>query len=142
MGFCTEAELQEFFRSAPEFERILVRSGIRLIKYWFNVSAEEQERRFQGRINNPAKRWKLSPMDIKSRARWADYSKAKDAMFKHTDITQAPWHVVPADVKPHARLNVISHLLSQFAYKTMTPEKIALPERQKRGGPVQAPMED
>lgn len=142
MGFCTEEEYQEFFRATPEFERTLVRSGITLIKYWFSVSDEEQERRFHDRINDPTKRWKLSPMDTESRARWVDYSKAKDAMFQHTDIKQAPWYVVPADVKRHARLNVISHLLSQFAYKTMKPKKIKLPERQKRGGYVRPPMED
>ena len=142
MGFCTEEEYQEFFRSTPEFECALVRSGIKLIKYWFSVSDDEQERRFQDRVNDPAKRWKLSPMDTESRAHWVDYSKAKDVMLQHTDIKQAPWHVVPADVKRHARLNVILHLLSQFAYKTMKPEKIKLPERQKRGGYVRAPMED
>ena len=111
MGFCTEDEYEEFLRSCPEFERMLVRSGIILVKYWFSVSDEEQERRFQARIANPTKRWKLSPMDLESRARWVDYSRAKDEMFRHTDIKQAPWWVVEADDKERARLNCIHHLL-------------------------------
>ena len=110
MGFCTEEEYVEFLRSCPEFERMLVRSGILLIKYWFSVSDEEQERRFQARIANPTKRWKLSPMDLESRGRWVDYSRAKDEMFRHTDIKQAPWWVVHADDKERARLNCIHHL--------------------------------
>ncbi|MFG1490343.1 polyphosphate kinase 2, partial [Oceanospirillum sp. HFRX-1_2] len=112
MGFCSDEEYQEFLRSCPEFERMLVRSGITLIKYWFSVSDEEQERRFKDRINRPHKRWKLSPMDLQSRTRWVEYSKAKDAMFVHTDIPEAPWYVVDGEVKKRARLNVISHLLS------------------------------
>ena len=112
MGFCTDEEYQEFLRSCPEFERMLVRSGIILIKYWFSVSDEEQERRFQARINDPKRRWKLSDMDLESRRRWVEYSKAKDDMFAHTDIKQAPWFVVNADDKKKARLNTISHLLS------------------------------
>jgi polyphosphate kinase len=108
MGFCTEAEYLEFLRSCPEFERMLIRSGIILIKYWFSVSDEEQERRFQARIEDPTKRWKLSPMDLKSRERWVEYSKAKDDMFASTDIKQAPWYVVNADDKQRARLNCIS----------------------------------
>ena len=112
MGFCTEDEYQEFLRSCPEFERMLVRSGIILVKYWFSVSDAEQERRFQDRLDDPTKRWKLSPMDVESRSRWIDYSKAKDEMFAHTDIKQAPWWVVRSDDKKRARLNVISHLLS------------------------------
>ena len=111
MGFCTDEEYQEFLRSCPEFERMLVRSGIILVKYWFSVSDEEQERRFQARISNPTKRWKLSPMDLESRARWVDYSRAKDEMFRYTDIKQAPWWVVQADDKERARLNCIHHLL-------------------------------
>ncbi|HEV8682116.1 MAG TPA: polyphosphate kinase 2, partial [Actinomycetota bacterium] len=127
MGFCTEDEYQEFLRSCPEFERMLVRAGIILIKYWFSVSDEEQERRFQQRIMNPTKRWKLSPIDLQSRARWVEYSRAKDEMFKYTDIKQAPWYVVASDVKQRARLNVISHLLSLIPYEDLTPDPIELP---------------
>ncbi len=112
MGFCTEAEYLEFLRSCPEFERMLVRSGTILVKYWFSVSDEEQERRFHDRLKDPTKRWKLSPMDLESRSRWVEYSRAKDEMFAHTDIKQAPWYVVNADDKKCARLNVIRHLLS------------------------------
>jgi len=142
MGFCGEDEYQEFLRSCPEFERMLVRSGIILLKYWFSVSDAEQERRFQGRLNDPTKRWKLSPMDVESRSRWMDYSKAKDEMFAHTDIKQAPWWVVRSDVKKRARLNVISHLLSVIPYQDLTPEPIVLPPRQKDTGYVRPPMED
>ena len=142
MGFCSEDEYQEFLRSCPEFERMLVRSGIILLKYWFSVSDAEQERRFQGRLNDPTKRWKLSPMDVESRSRWMDYSKAKDEMFAHTDIKQAPWWVVRSDVKKRARLNVISHLLSVIPYRDLTPEPIVLPPRQKDTGYVRPPMED
>ena len=142
MGFCTEAEYEEFLRSCPEFERMLVRSGIILIKYWFSVSDEEQEKRFRARIDDPTKRWKLSPMDLESRARWVDYSKAKDRMFAVCDIPQAPWNVVNADDKKRARLNCIHHLLSQIQYKDLTPEKIELPPRQKRKGYVRPPLSD
>jgi polyphosphate kinase 2 len=142
MGFCTEDEYQEFLRSCPEFERMLVRSGIILVKYWFSVSDEEQERRFQARLADPTKRWKLSPMDVESRARWMDYSRAKDEMFAHTDIKQAPWWVVRSDNKRRARLNVISHLLSMVPYEDLTPEPIVLPPRQKETGYVRPPMED
>jgi polyphosphate kinase 2 len=142
MGFCTEDEYQEFLRSCPEFERMLVRSGIILLKYWFSVSDAEQERRFQDRLDDPTKRWKLSPMDVESRSRWMDYSKAKDEMFAHTDIKQAPWWVVRSDNKKRARLNVISHLLSMIPYEDLTPEPIALPERQKDTGYVRPPMDD
>ena len=142
MGFCTEEEYQEFMRSCPEFERMLVRSGIILIKYWFSVSDEEQEKRFQGRIKDPTKRWKLSPMDVESRNRWIEYSKAKDQMFAHTDIKQAPWYVVNADVKKHARLNCIKHLLSMIDYEDLTPGPIELPSREKAGGYVRPPMSD
>ena len=114
----------EFLRSVPEFERMLVRSGIILIKYWFSVSDKEQERRFQARINDPTKRWKLSPMDLDSRARWVEYSRAKDEMFAHTDIKQAPWYVVNADNKMCARLNCIRHLLSMIPFEDLTPEQI------------------
>jgi polyphosphate kinase 2 len=142
MGFCTDDEYAEFLRSVPEFERMLVRSGIILIKYWFSVSDKEQELRFQERINNPTKRWKLSPMDLNSRARWVEYSKAKDEMFAHTDIKQAPWHVVNADNKKCARLNCIRHLLSMIPFDDLTPEPISLPPRQTDGGYVRPPITD
>ena len=142
MGFCTDEEYGEFLRSVPEFERMLVRSGTTLIKYWFSVSDEEQERRFQARIADPTKRWKLSPMDLNSRARWLEYSKAKDEMFAHTDIKQAPWYVVNADNKMCARLNCIHHLLSMIRYEDLTPEPINLPPRQAEGGYVRPPMSD
>jgi len=142
MGFCTEDEYQEFLRSCPEFERMLVRSGIILIKYWFSVSDAEQERRFQARINDPTKRWKLSPMDLQSRSRWLDYSRAKDEMFAHCDIKQAPWYVVHADDKKRARLNCIAHLLSLIPYRDLTPEAIELPPRQADQGYVRPPMTD
>jgi polyphosphate kinase 2 len=142
MGFCTEDEYQEFMRSCPEFERMLVRSGIILIKYWFSVSDEEQEHRFQSRLEEPHKRWKLSPMDLESRRRWVDYSKAKDQMFAHTDIKQAPWYVVNSDVKKHARLNCIAHLLSMIPYEDLTPEPIELPKREEGVGYVRPPITD
>jgi len=142
MGFCTEEEYREFLRTCPEFERMLVRSGIILIKYWFSVSNEEQERRFQKRIFHPEKHWKLSPMDLESRARWVEYSKAKDAMFAHTDIKQAPWYVVDGDDKKRARLNVITHLLNMIDYEDLTPEPIVLPPRQDERGYVRPPLSD
>jgi len=142
MGFCTEEEYQEFLRSSPEFERMLVRSGIKVIKYWFSVSDAEQERRFQSRLDDPTKRWKLSPMDLESRARWEDYSMAKDTMFAHTDIAEAPWYVVEADSKKRARLNVIHHLLSMFPYRDLTPDPIALPPREPDSGYVRPPIAD
>jgi polyphosphate kinase 2 len=142
MGFCTDAEYQEFLRTCPEFERMLVRSGIILIKYWFSVSDEEQERRFQGRITDKTKRWKLSPMDVESRKRWVEYSKAKDEMFVHTDIKQAPWYVVEADVKKRARLNCISHLLSLIPYQDLTPEPVKLPPRQPADEYIRPPKSD
>ncbi|MCP4183705.1 MAG: polyphosphate kinase 2 [Hyphomicrobiales bacterium] len=142
MEFCSEEEYKEFMRSCPEFERMLVRSGIQLIKYWFSVSDEEQERRFQKRLTDPTKRWKLSPMDLESRKRWVDYSKAKDMMFSHTDIKQAPWYVVNSDVKKHARLNCINHLLSLIAYEDLTPATIELEERPPQSGYVRPPMDD
>ena len=142
MGFCTDEEYHEFFRACPEFERMLIRSGILLIKYWFSISDEEQERRFQARIEDPVKRWKLSPMDLESRARWVEYSKAKDEMFQYTDIKQAPWYVVPADNKKRARLNCIRHLLSLIPYKDLTPEPIELPPRQKNKGYIRPPITD
>ena len=132
MGFCTELEHSEFLRSCPEFERMLVRSGTLLVKYWFSVNDEEQERRFQERLKNPTKRWKLSPMDLESRSRWVEYSRAKDEMFAHTDIKQAPWYVVNADDKKCARLNVIRHLLGQVPYEDLTPPSIKLPPLDRR----------
>jgi polyphosphate kinase len=131
MGFCTGEEYREFLRSVPEFEAMLIRSGIILIKYWFSVSDEEQERRFQDRITNPTKRWKLSPMDLEARSRWVEFSKAKDEMFRHTDTEQSPWYVVPSDDKRRARLNVIQHLVSLIPYQDLTPEPLALPPRQQ-----------
>ncbi len=142
MGFCTDEEYQEFLRSCPEFERMLVRSGIILIKYWFSVSDEEQEHRFQSRLIEPHKRWKLSPMDLESRKRWVEYSKAKDQMFAHTDIKQAPWYVVKSDIKKHARLNCIAHLLSLIPYEDLTPEAIVLPKREEGIGYVRPPITD
>jgi polyphosphate kinase 2 len=142
MGFCTEEEYREFLRSCPEFERMLVRSGVILIKYWFSVSDEEQEQRFRARIDDPTKRWKLSPMDLESRTRWIEYSRAKDEMFKYTDIKQAPWWVVNSDDKRRARLNCISHLLSMIPYEDLTPEPIKLPPRQDHVGYVRPPMSD
>lgn len=142
MGFCTEAEYQEFMRSCPEFERMLVRAGFILIKYWFSVSDEEQERRFQARIDDPTKRWKLSPMDLESRRRWVQYSVAKDEMFKYTDTKQCPWYVVNSDDKRRARLNLITHLLSLIPYEDLTPEAIVLPEREKNEGYVRPPITD
>jgi polyphosphate kinase 2 len=131
MGFCTEEEYREFLRTAPEFERMLIRSGIILLKYWFSVSDEEQERRFEARNKNPIKRWKLSPMDLESRKRWFDYSRAKDAMFKATDLEDSPWYMVEADDKRRARLNCIAHLLSRIDYQDLTPMQITLPEPQQ-----------
>jgi len=142
MGFCTDAEYREFLRSTPEFERMLIRSGIRLIKYWFSVSDEEQEKRFQRRIDDPTKRWKLSQMDLASRTKWVEFSKAKDQMFAHTDIKQAPWYVVKSDIKKHARLNCIAHLLSMIPFKDLTPESITLPKRKEGIGYVRPPIED
>ena len=142
MGFCTEEEYREFLRSCPEFERMLVRSGIILIKYWFSVSDAEQERRFQNRINDPVRRWKLSPVDVQGRSRWVDFSKAKDTLFAHTDIKQAPWYVVDADSKKAARLNCISHLLSLIPYEDVPWEDVELPERQSGVGYVRPPISD
>ena len=142
MGFCTEEEHREFLRSCPYFERMLVRSGTVLIKYWFSVSDVIQEERFQDRIKNPSKRWKLSPMDVESRKRWVEYSKAKDEMFAHTDIKQAPWYVVDADDKKRARLNCIHHLLSQVPYEDPEPTDVVLPPRPNMEGYVRPPLSD
>ncbi len=142
MGFCTEAEYREFLHSCPEFERMLVRDGIILVKYWFSVSDAEQERRFQARIADPAKHWKLSPMDLESRARWVEFSRAKDDMFARTDIEQAPWYVVNADDKKRARLNVIHHLLSLIPYVDLPEPPVVLPPRQRDHGYVRPPLSD
>jgi len=142
MNFCSEEEYREFLRSCPEFERMLIRSGVILIKYWFSVSDEEQERRFQARLKDPKKRWKLSPMDIESRNRWVEYSMAKDAMFAHTDSKQAPWYVVNSDVKKHARLNCIKHLLDTIPYEDLTPETITLEQRKSNSNYVRPPITD
>lgn len=140
MGFCTKGEYEEFLRSCPEFERMLIRSGILLIKYWFSVSDEEQEARFQARANDPTKQWKLSPMDLVARSKWVEYSMAKDTMFEYTDIRESPWYVVNADDKKSARLNCMSHLLSLIPYKTIKTPKITLPPRQKIKGYVRPPL--
>lgn len=140
MGFCTEEEVREFFRSVPEFENMLIRSGIILIKYWFSVSNEEQERRFQARIKDITRRWKLSPMDLASRTKWVEYSKAKDEMFRYTDTKLSPWYVVNSDNKEMARLSCISHLLSKIPYEDLTPEPIVLPPRQADDNYVRPPM--
>jgi len=134
MGFCTKQQVKEFYQSCPEFERMLVRSGVILIKYWLSVSDDEQEKRFIERIENPAKRWKLSPMDLEARSRWVDYSRAKDEMFKHTDIPETPWYVVDADDQKRARLNCIHHLLGRIPYEDLTPGALKLPPRQKARG--------
>lgn len=129
MGFCTDAQYHEFMQTCPEFERMLVRSGIILLKYWFSVSDDEQERRFQSRTLDPARRWKLSPMDLESRDRWVEFSQAKDKMFAHTNIPEAPWFTVEADDKKRARLNCINHVLSKIPYVDMTPEPLKLEPR-------------
>ncbi len=143
MGFCSDDEYDDFMRACPDFERMLIRSGITLIKYWFSVDDEEQEKRFQARMDTPTKRWKLSPMDLESRDRWQAYSKAKDAMFAYTDTKQSPWYVVNADVKKHARLNTMEHLLSMFDYQDLTPKKFDLPKRTGISGEyVRSPMDE
>jgi len=140
MGFCTDEEYEYFLHACPRFERLLQRSGIRLVKYWFSVSAQEQERRLRSRVDNPVKRWKISEMDLESRKRWTDYSRAKDAMFEYTDTKQAPWYVVPSDDKKRARLNCIQHLLSQFDYQDILPGPIQLPPLQDQAGYVRPPV--
>lgn len=139
MGFCTNEEYLEFLRSCPEFERMLIRSGIHLIKYWFSVSDEEQEKRFSERIKNPLKRWKFSAMDLESRAKWVEYSKAKDEMFAHTDTKQSPWYVVNGDDKKRARLNCIRHLLDQVPYKPMELKEINLDPLPEDQGYIRPP---
>ncbi len=142
MDFCTDEEYQEFLRSCPEFERMLVRSGIILIKYWLSVDAEEQARRFKDRIENPSKRWKISEMDLEARKRWVDYSRAKDDMFKYTDIKQAPWFVVESHDKRRARLNCISHLLNQIPYEDLRLEPMKLPPLQSDQHYIRPPRSD
>jgi len=142
MNFCSSEEYDEFMRTCPDFERMLIRSGIILIKYWFSVSDEEQERRFLSRINNPTKQWKISPMDLESREKWIDYSMAKDEMLKYTDTKQSPWYVVPADNKKLARLNCIDHLLSLIPYKELEQENTVLPPRKLDEGYIRPPFSD
>jgi polyphosphate kinase 2 len=142
MGFCNDDEYHDFMRSCPLFERMLIRSGTMLIKYWFSVSDEEQLKRFKARLDEPHKRWKLSPMDLESLTRWEDYSEAKDIMFAHTDTKQAPWYVVNSEIKRHARLNCITHFLSMIPYEDLTPVAIELPNRKKAKGYVRPPMEE
>ncbi len=132
MGFCTQEEYEQFMRDCPRIERSLIHSGIVLVKYWLSVSDEEQERRFQQRIENPRKRWKLSTLDLESRAHWVDYSEAKDVMFGYTDTSESPWWVVEADDKRAARLNLLAHLLSVFPYQHQADEPVILPPRQTR----------
>ena len=140
MGFCTDDELEEFFRTVPEFEKMLLRSGIVLIKYWFSISDEEQNLRFLGRIHDPLKQWKLSPMDLESRRRWEDYTKAKEEMLERTHIPEAPWWIVPADDKKKARLNCITHLLSQLPYEEVERPEVVLPPRMRNQDYVRHPV--
>ncbi len=141
-GFCTEEEYREFLASCPQFERMLLRSGIILLKYWFSVSDEEQERRFAQRAADPRRRWKLSPMDLRSRDKWIEYSQAKDRMFAYTDIKQSPWYVVNADDKRRARLNCISHILSKIPYEDILPPPIELPPRKAASGYIRPPIDE
>ena len=140
MGFCTEEEYQEFLRSCPVFERMLMRSGIVLIKYWFSVSDEEREHRFRSRLAQPHKRWKLSPMDLESRSRWVEFSRAKDELLAHTDVEEAPWYVVNSDIKRRARLNCIRHVLSKVPYEDLTPYPMTLPVRAADQGYERPPL--
>jgi polyphosphate kinase 2 len=142
MGFCTQAEYEEFMRACPEFERMLVRSGIILLKYWFSVSDEEQERRFQARLHDPIKRWKLSPMDLESRDKWVEYSKAKDEMLTHTNIPEAPWFTVEADDKERARLNCVRHILVKVPYQDLPLEAVELTPRKPSGNYVRPPKSE
>jgi len=140
MGFCTPEDTEEFFRTVPEFERMLVRSGIVLLKYWFSITDEEQHLRFQMRIHDPLKQWKLSPMDLESRRRWEDYTKAKEEMLERTHIPEAPWWVVEGNDKKRARLNFIHHLLTQIPYQEVAHQPIALPQRQRKPDYVRTPV--
>ena len=140
MGFCSEADVEEFFRSVPEFERMLVRSGIKVIKYWFSITDEEQHLRFLGRIHDPLKQWKLSPMDLESRRRWEDYTRAKEAMLERTHIAEAPWWVVQAVDKKRARLNCIAHLLTLMPYEEVAKPTVELPERVRHPDYIRQPV--
>ncbi|WP_439892647.1 polyphosphate kinase 2 [Ralstonia sp. 25C] len=142
MGFCTDEEYEEFFRSVPEFEKMLVRSGIQIVKYWFSVTDEEQEVRFQSRIDDPLKQWKLSPMDLESRRRWEDYTRAKEAMLERSHIPESPWWVVQADDKKRARLNCIHHLLAQVPYQPVPRPAVVLPERVHHAEYIRHPVPD
>ena len=141
MGFCSDSQYKQFLIACPIFEKMLLSDGISLIKYWFSVSDSEQEKRFQERVNNPMKNWKLSPMDLEARNRWVEYSEAKDEMFKHTDLKESPWWVVDGDEKRRARLNCISHLVSQFDFRNIQKEKLHLPERRIASGLTRPPIE-
>jgi polyphosphate kinase 2 len=141
MGFCTEDEVWDFFRACPEFERMLIRSGLILVKYWFSVSDEEQDKRFHARVKDPLRQWKLSPMDLESRLRWVEYSQAKDEMFSYTDTKDSPWWVVNADDKRRARLNCIHHLLSTIPYEDVTPKGLKLPALPPDRGYVRPPID-
>jgi polyphosphate kinase 2 (PPK2 family) len=140
MGFCNDEQYEEFFRSVPEFERMLVRSGIRLLKYWFSISDDEQQARFLARVHDPLKQWKLSAMDLESRRRWEAYTRAKEIMLERTHIEEAPWWVVAADDKKRARLNFIDHLLSQLPYEEVPHEAIVLPERARHEDYIRRPV--
>jgi len=142
MGFCTDAQYEEFFQSVPDFERMLVRSGIRLVKYWFSITDDEQHARFLSRIHDPLKQWKLSPMDLQSRRRWEDYTKAKETMFERTHIPEAPWWVVEGNSKKRARLNCIAHLLEQIPYKEVPRDEVELPERKRDDEYYREPIPD
>lgn len=142
MGFCTDAQYEEFFQSVPEFERMLVRSGIRLVKYWFSITDDEQHSRFMSRIHDPLKQWKLSAMDLQSRRRWEDYTKAKETMFERTHIPEAPWWVVEGNNKKRARLNCIAHLLEQIPYKEVPRDEVELPERKRDDEYYREPIPD
>jgi polyphosphate kinase 2 len=142
MGFCTEKEYESFLRACPTFERMLIRSDTILIKYWFSVSDEEQLKRFEARLAQPHKRWKLSPMDLESLTRWEEYSQAKDNMFAYTDTKKSPWYVVNSDIKRHAHINCISHFLSLISYEDLTPKEIELPRRKKSKGYLRPPEDE
>ncbi|WP_010198205.1 polyphosphate kinase 2 [Psychrobacter sp. PAMC 21119] len=142
MGFCTDAQYEEFFQSVPEFERMLVRSGIRLVKYWFSITDDEQHSRFMSRIHDPLKQWKLSAMDLQSRRRWEDYTKAKETMFERTHIPEAPWWVVEGNNKKRARLNCVAHLLEQIPYKEVPRDEVELPERKRDDEYYREPIPD
>jgi polyphosphate kinase 2 len=140
MGFCTQEQYEDFLKICPQFEHALIHDGIILVKYWFSISDEEQENRFRQRIEDPARRWKISPMDLESRPHWVDYAKAKDKMFEHTDTKESPWYVVEADDKKRARLNCLSHFLRLIPYKDVTRKKLDIPPRQKNTGYKRPPF--